>query len=184
MNSSSATIGLRRLGATSSAAGKGLNSSSCALDLWGLAPVLGRLPAPILFAMSNGRAGVGSDSDGDSVRRPASDRHRLRSRLPRKRALRSPDRCAARSTWLQRGSRLRPRRPVRSIGSSAMGGAPTSLSSTAASGSWCQLCLHDAHRTCRPPGGMAPSLTTYCVPQLGQVRIILQKSSSGTVRAS
>ncbi len=40
------------------------------------------------------------------------------------------------------------------------------------SGSWCQLCLQDAHRTWRPPGGMAPSFTTYFVSQAGQVRII------------
>ena len=47
---------------------------------------------------------------------------------------------------------------------------------TASSGSWCQLCLHDAQRTCRPSGGIAPSFTTYCVPQLGQVRIMLSKA--------
>src|SRR5947209_13567281 len=53
------------------------------------------------------------------------------------------------------------------------------------SGSWCQLCLHAAQRTCRPSGGIAPSLTTYCVPQLGQVRIIASKAlfrdGAGTV---
>ena len=44
------------------------------------------------------------------------------------------------------------------------------------SGSWCQLCLHAAQRTCRPSGGIAPSFTTYCVPQSGQVRIISAKA--------
>ena len=38
--------------------------------------------------------------------------------------------------------------------SAAFGGSPAPTS-----GSWCQLCLHDAQRTWRPPGGMAPSFT-------------------------
>ncbi len=56
--------------------------------------------------------------------------------------------------------------PPKSMSASLAGSARTS------SGSWCQLCLHDAQRTCRPPGGMASSLTTYLVSQAGQVRII------------
>ena len=58
---------------------------------------------------------------------------------------------------------------------SSAGAGSTSVSA-ASSGFWCQLCLHEAHRTCRPPGGIAPSFTTYWVPQLGQVRIILTKA--------
>ena len=50
------------------------------------------------------------------------------------------------------------------------------LARRAGSGSWCQLCLQDAQRTCRPCGGIAPSFTTYCVPQFGQVRIIRAKA--------
>src|SRR3954453_8104227 len=63
---------------------------------------------------------------------------------------------------------------VASVSVSGSSAGP-SVSETA-SGSWCQLCLQLAQRTCRPPGGIAPSFTTYCVPQLGQVRIIKQKA--------
>src|SRR4051812_35834840 len=58
---------------------------------------------------------------------------------------------------------------------SARSASAAGCSSAPPSGSSCQLCLHDAQRTCRPWGGIAPSFTTYCVPQFGQVRIILTK---------
>ena len=90
----------------------------------------------------------------------------------RRRAPPPRDRCAARLAWPRRGSH-RPRLQAPQGINRLFGGRRGSGES---SGPWCQLCLHEAQRTWRPSGGIAPSFTTYCVPQLGQVRIMLSKS--------
>src|SRR6476469_11269181 len=59
---------------------------------------------------------------------------------------------------------------------SVSGSSPALSASATGSESWCQLCSQLAQRTFRPAGGIAPSFTTYCVPQFGQVRIIATKA--------
>ena len=176
--------GLRRRGSTSSAAAKGLNSSAAASAMRRLAPVCcGRHRAALDVRIVES-ADMPRPSLGRQIRAVAS------------RASLSIDRffvgplfglgAAARLDQRRFGEALRlpvvrgsSRRSAIASGELRFGDRPARLGparAAALSGSWCQLCLHDAQRTWRPSGGIAPSFTTYCVPQLGQVRIITAKA--------
>ena len=79
-----------------------------------------------------------------------------------------------------------PRRPLRRFGDRPLaGGAVLGLAAAraAAGAVLVPLCLHAAQRTWRPSGGIAPSLSRYCVAQAGQVRIMVANSLSGAVNA-
>ena len=165
------------------AAANGLNSSSGGFRHGRLVPVgcANRHRSAAAICESADIASARCSAAYSAVSRPRSSECRVcvgplrRPRVPlrwrrspplRRRALRLPVRSAARSVSLRRS--FHP--PI------ATSARPVAQTRHVASGSWCQLCLHEAQRTCRPWGGIAPSFTTYCVPQLGQVRIITTKA--------